>query len=191
MESLLHNDKGEMESLLNHDMLQQQEARYYQNVPEVAVNFTIPPSAPPPQYEAHNWQPTLVKEKRQQVVDKANWFGIFLAFMSGAFFTLSSAAVKALKSMDPMELLIIRTTLQCWFRGWCHVGTTVLHVQKTSFGRCNHDHLQFASVRYDNVVPIPPGALRILPDTRRVPAPNRSSPYLQTTLHLPGKSILL
>ena len=111
MESLLHDDKGEMQSLLHHDGHQQQEARYYQNVPEVAVDFSIPPSAPPPQYDSHDWQPTLTKEK--QHVDKANWFGIFLAFMSGAFFTLSSAAVKALKNLDPMELLVIRTTLQC------------------------------------------------------------------------------
>ncbi|XP_069703729.1 solute carrier family 35 member G1-like [Periplaneta americana] len=109
MESLLHNDKGELESLLHN----QQEARYYNNLPEVAVNFTVPPSspmAPPPQYEEHEWQPTLSKERHQ--VNKANWFGIFLAFMSGAFFTLSSAAVKALKSMDPMELLVLRSLLQ-------------------------------------------------------------------------------
>ena len=109
MESLLQDEK---QCLLQHDHHQQQEARYYQNIPEVTVNFSNPPSAPPPQYESHDWQPPLTKEK-QHNVDKANWFGIFLAFMSGAFFTLSSAAVKALKSLDPMELLIIRTTLQC------------------------------------------------------------------------------
>lgn len=109
MESLLqHHDRGELESLLHN----QQEARYYNNLPEVAVHFTVPPStptAPPPQYEPH-WQPTLRKEKDE--ANKANWYGIFLAFMSGAFFTLSSAAVKALKSMDPMELLVLRSLLQ-------------------------------------------------------------------------------
>ncbi|KAJ9598503.1 hypothetical protein L9F63_010823 [Diploptera punctata] len=95
----------ELQSLLHHDHHQQQETRYYQNVPEVAVDFNVPPPpTPPPQYDSHNWQPTLTKEK-QHVVDKANWFG--------AFFTLSSAAVKALKNLDPMELLVIRTTLQC------------------------------------------------------------------------------
>lgn len=41
-----------------------------------------------------------------------NWWGVFLAFLSGAFFTLSSAAVKALRSMDPMELLLVRAVLQ-------------------------------------------------------------------------------
>jgi hypothetical protein len=96
--------KGEMEPLL------QQEARYYQNVPEVAINFNTPCSAPPPQFDPDNWQPTLNKDKHK--VEGANWFGIFLAFLSGVFFTLSSAGVKALKSVDPMELLVVRSLLQ-------------------------------------------------------------------------------
>ncbi|KAK7862255.1 hypothetical protein R5R35_008132 [Gryllus longicercus] len=41
-----------------------------------------------------------------------NWLGVLLAFLSGAFFTLSSAAVKALRAMDPMELLLVRGLLQ-------------------------------------------------------------------------------
>ncbi|XP_012275281.1 solute carrier family 35 member G1 [Orussus abietinus] len=44
--------------------------------------------------------------------DKTNWFGIFLAFLSGTFFTLSSALVKAIKNVDPMILLAIRALLQ-------------------------------------------------------------------------------
>ncbi|XP_046424639.1 solute carrier family 35 member G1-like isoform X1 [Neodiprion fabricii] len=41
-----------------------------------------------------------------------NWFGIFLAFLSGTFFTISSALVKAIKTVDPMILLAIRAVLQ-------------------------------------------------------------------------------
>ncbi|KAK2575463.1 hypothetical protein KPH14_011194 [Odynerus spinipes] len=40
------------------------------------------------------------------------WFGIFLAFLSGTFFTISSALVKAVRNVDPMLLLIIRAILQ-------------------------------------------------------------------------------
>lgn len=97
-------EKGEMEPLL------QQEARYYQNIPEVAINFKVPSSAPPPQSDPESWQPTLTKDKQR--VEGANWFGIFLAFLSGGFFTLSSAGVKALKNVDPMELLVLRSLLQ-------------------------------------------------------------------------------
>ncbi|XP_063973878.1 solute carrier family 35 member G1 [Diachasmimorpha longicaudata] len=41
-----------------------------------------------------------------------NWFGIFLAFMSGTFFTISSGLVKAIRNVDPMVLLGIRAILQ-------------------------------------------------------------------------------
>ncbi|XP_014602710.1 PREDICTED: solute carrier family 35 member G1-like [Polistes canadensis] len=40
------------------------------------------------------------------------WFGILLAFLSGTFFTISSALVKAIRNVDPMILLIIRAVLQ-------------------------------------------------------------------------------
>ncbi|XP_012251404.1 solute carrier family 35 member G1-like [Athalia rosae] len=40
------------------------------------------------------------------------WSGVFLAFLSGTFFTISSALVKAIKSVDPMILLSIRAILQ-------------------------------------------------------------------------------
>jgi hypothetical protein len=108
----IHDCKDEVEPLLYKERapLLQQEARYYQNIPEVAVNVGTSCPAPPPQTNLQNWQPTLNKGKQQ--VGGANWFGIFLAFLSGAFFTLSSAAVKALKSMDPMELLVLRSLLQ-------------------------------------------------------------------------------
>jgi hypothetical protein len=99
-----HAIKSETEPLL------QQEARYYQSVPEVAIHFSTPPSESCPQSDSQNWRPTLKKEDHK--VEGANWFGIFLAFLSGAFFTLSSAGVKGLTSVDPMELLILRSVLQ-------------------------------------------------------------------------------
>lgn len=99
-----HTVKSETEPLL------QQEARYYQSVPEVAIHFNTPSSEPCPQLDSQNWRPTVKKEN--QKVEGANWFGIFLAFLSGAFFTLSSAGVKGLTSVDPMELLVVRSLLQ-------------------------------------------------------------------------------
>ncbi|XP_052126325.1 solute carrier family 35 member G1-like isoform X2 [Frankliniella occidentalis] len=45
-------------------------------------------------------------------LEKTNWCGILLALLSGMFFTMSSAAVKALRSVDPMELLVIRSSVQ-------------------------------------------------------------------------------
>ena len=99
-----HTAKSEAEPLL------QQEARYYQNVPEVAIHFNTQSSGHCPPLESNNWQPTVKKENEK--IQGANWFGIFLAFLSGAFFTLSSAGVKGLKSVDPMELLVLRSLLQ-------------------------------------------------------------------------------
>jgi hypothetical protein len=107
VEALLHD---ETEPLLRHDRHQQQGSAYYHNVPEVAIHFNTPSSVPGPQFESHNWQPNLKKE--QQKVEGANGFGIFLAVLSGAFFTLSSAGVKGLKGVDPMELLVVRSLLQ-------------------------------------------------------------------------------
>jgi hypothetical protein len=107
VDTLLHD---ETEPLLHRDRHQQQESAYYHNVPEVAIHINTPSSAPGPQFESHNWQLSLKKEKRK--VEGANWFGIFLAFLSGAFFTLSSAGVKGLKGVDPMELLVLRSLLQ-------------------------------------------------------------------------------
>lgn len=40
------------------------------------------------------------------------WLGVLLAFLSGTFFTISSALVKAVRNVDPMLLLIIRAILQ-------------------------------------------------------------------------------
>nr|CAD7443313.1 unnamed protein product [Timema bartmani] len=64
---------------------------------------TVPPPSPV------EWRPTLNKERKEL---STNWCGVLLAFLSGTFFTLSSAALKALKSVDPMELLMIRSALQ-------------------------------------------------------------------------------
>jgi hypothetical protein len=109
-----HTAKGEVETFLHAEtepLLHQQQAPCYcENAPEVAIHFNTSSSAPGPRFESHNWQPTLNKEK--QKVEGANWSGIFLAFLSGAFFTLSSAGVKGLKGVDPMELLFLRSLLQ-------------------------------------------------------------------------------
>ncbi|XP_017890230.1 solute carrier family 35 member G1-like [Ceratina calcarata] len=40
------------------------------------------------------------------------WYGVFLAFLSGTFFTISSALVKAVQNVHPMVLLAIRSILQ-------------------------------------------------------------------------------
>jgi hypothetical protein len=110
----VHTDKAEVEAFLHAEtepLLHKQEGPYYcENVPEVAIHFSTSSSAPGPRFESHNWQPTLNKEKHK--VQGANWFGILLAFLSGAFFTLSSAGVKGLKGVDPMELLFLRSLLQ-------------------------------------------------------------------------------
>lgn len=41
-----------------------------------------------------------------------NWKGVFLAFVSGTFFTVSSGLVKAIRNVDPMILLAIRALVQ-------------------------------------------------------------------------------
>jgi hypothetical protein len=108
-----HTAKGDVDMPLHAEtepLLQQQAPCYYQNLPEVSIHFGSAPSAHGPQFDPHNWQPTLNKEKKK--IEGANWLGIFLAFLSGAFFTLSSAGVKGLKGVDPMELLILRSLLQ-------------------------------------------------------------------------------
>jgi len=44
--------------------------------------------------------------------DGTKWYGVFLAFLSGTFFTISSALVKAIRNVDPMILLAIRALVQ-------------------------------------------------------------------------------
>lgn len=44
--------------------------------------------------------------------EKTNWCAVLLAFLSGVFFTLCSALVKGLKSIAPMELLVLRSSVQ-------------------------------------------------------------------------------
>lgn len=44
--------------------------------------------------------------------DGTKWYGVFLAFLSGTFFTISSALVKAVRNVDPMILLAIRALMQ-------------------------------------------------------------------------------
>ncbi|XP_049776215.1 solute carrier family 35 member G1-like isoform X1 [Schistocerca cancellata] len=87
--------------------------------PPTGLAAAVPPLGPPApptptrtptsRVNSNKWQPMLPAKDRPQ---KTNWCGILLAFMSGACFTLSSAAVKALRTIDPMELLVIRSLLQ-------------------------------------------------------------------------------
>ncbi|ODM99921.1 Solute carrier family 35 member G1 [Orchesella cincta] len=56
--------------------------------------------------------PLLANKKKSIVPTKTNFFGIFLAFISGVFFTLCSGTVKYLTEVDPMELLIFRSLFQ-------------------------------------------------------------------------------
>lgn len=59
--------------------------------------------------------PLLLAQKKKSVSHiptKTNFFGIFLAFVSGVFFTLCSSLVKFLTGVDPMELLIFRSLFQ-------------------------------------------------------------------------------
>jgi len=57
--------------------------------------------------------PLLANNKKKSIVPtKTNFFGIFLAFVSGVFFTLCSGTVKYLTEVDPMELLIFRSLFQ-------------------------------------------------------------------------------
>ncbi|KAI4495911.1 hypothetical protein M0802_008317 [Mischocyttarus mexicanus] len=68
------------------------------------------------------------------------WLGIFLAFISGAFFTISSALVKAVRNVDPMILLMIRAILQILVMVIIAIRTT-----KNIFGPKNQQmliHLQ-------------------------------------------------
>lgn len=44
--------------------------------------------------------------------DGTKWKGVFLAFLSGTFFTVSAALVKAIRNVDPMILLAIRAIVQ-------------------------------------------------------------------------------
>lgn len=56
--------------------------------------------------------PLLANKKKPIVPTKTNYFGIFLAFVSGVFFTLCSGTVKYLTDVDPMELLVFRSVFQ-------------------------------------------------------------------------------
>ncbi|EEB11253.1 transmembrane protein, putative [Pediculus humanus corporis] len=60
---------------------------------------------------------------------KSLWKGPLLAFLSGTFFTLSSAAVKALTTINPMELLVIRSIVQIIF-----MLIIAIYVKKNLFG---------------------------------------------------------
>ncbi|KAK6638133.1 hypothetical protein RUM44_008558 [Polyplax serrata] len=75
----------------------------------------------------NQWQPmtSTIKDEEPQSV----WKGPCLAFISGTFFTLSSAAVKALSNVNPMELLVIRSTVQIVF-----MVAIALYVKANLFG---------------------------------------------------------
>lgn len=57
------------------------------------------------------------------------WYGVFLAFLSGTFFTISSALVKAVENVHPMVLLAIRSILQMLV-----MATVALKISKSLFG---------------------------------------------------------
>lgn len=59
----------------------------------------------------NKWQ-NMSSSLPQKEEKRSVWLGPCLAFASGTFFTFSSAAVKALSNVDPMELLVIRSTVQ-------------------------------------------------------------------------------
>jgi len=50
--------------------------------------------------------------KLKHDINKTSFWGVFLAFISGVFFTLCSSTVKYLTNVDPMALLVIRSTFQ-------------------------------------------------------------------------------
>lgn len=62
--------------------------------------------------DANAKTPLLANRKKSVIHTKANFLGLFLAFISGVFFTLCSGTVKYLTDVDPMELLIFRSVFQ-------------------------------------------------------------------------------
>nr|CAD7260189.1 unnamed protein product [Timema shepardi] len=100
-------DEAETDPLLLNEYFRRDSPRYYKDIHAVTILSKEPHTVPPP--SPVEWRPTLNKERKEL---STNWCGVLLAFLSGTFFTLSSAALKALKSVDPMELLMIRSALQ-------------------------------------------------------------------------------
>nr|CAD7463520.1 unnamed protein product [Timema tahoe] len=100
-------DEAETDPLLLNEYFRRDSPRYYKEISAVTILSKEPHTVPPP--SPVEWRPTLNKERKEL---STNWCGVLLAFLSGTFFTLSSAALKALKSVDPMELLMIRSALQ-------------------------------------------------------------------------------
>nr|CAD7200466.1 unnamed protein product [Timema douglasi] len=100
-------DEAETDPLLLNEYFRRDSPRYYKDIQAVTILSKEPHTVPPP--SPVEWRPTLNKERKEL---STNWCGVLLAFLSGTFFTLSSAALKALKSVDPMELLMIRSALQ-------------------------------------------------------------------------------
>jgi len=72
---------------------------------------TIYPSLLPSNKNSNCKTPLIAKPKKHAPT-KVSWLGVFLAFMSGVFFTLCSSTVKYLTDIDPMELLIFRSIIQ-------------------------------------------------------------------------------
>lgn len=97
---LPEKEEEEFLSILNHN-----ETNNYNTIPIASAPPL--PSSKTNKLEAE-WKPFLNSPK----AEKTHWGGVFLAFLSGTFFTLCSATVKAVRSMDPMELLVIRSVMQ-------------------------------------------------------------------------------
>jgi len=84
--------------------------------------------------------------------DGTKWYGVFLAFISGTFFTISSALVKAIRNVDPMILLVIRALMQI-------LAMAVVACRSSSnlFGPSGQRiliHFQVKFARFEHDVPI-------------------------------------
>ncbi|XP_063227141.1 solute carrier family 35 member G1-like [Bacillus rossius redtenbacheri] len=100
----------ESEPLLLNEYPRRSAAPYYpppyQDISAVAVVGGDRAAADP----EGEWRPTLGKHRRQRT--GTNWLGVLLAFLSGTCFTLSSAAIRALRGLEPLELLLVRAAVQ-------------------------------------------------------------------------------
>ncbi|XP_065336171.1 solute carrier family 35 member G1-like [Cloeon dipterum] len=68
-------------------------------------------------------------EKRQPQMLKTNWWAILLTFISGVCFTASTALIKGLNTIDPMDLLLLRGLIQ-----FVAITPFVIYERKNPFG---------------------------------------------------------
>lgn len=108
------SDKSQPEVIIHYDPSNSKPAQalvgetYQQNLPSAPLYpQLIPPGG---SRNGDNDRTPLLPKKIAPT--KTSWIGVFLAFISGVFFTLCSGTVKYLTGVDPMELLIIRSLFQ-------------------------------------------------------------------------------